>query len=389
MDRYQRAIDAYKRMRDVEKSSPGALVERERVFHDTPDSGPDKLAESPQFEKTGFPVSQEQDTEPTGAARAARLLIALGSEQASKVLGELSEEEVESIAAEVMRTPVVRRSEAERLVADIGEMAERRRLRGGPETAREMLVAAFGEEVGERFFYRSVPHAAQHHFGFLNDLERHQLSALLRDESPTTIALIVTHIDRALAAGLLADLDPDERNDVVRRIGRMGKLSRDVVLRVEEAVRDKIRNQGRVVTQGVEGTSTLAAILRHMPPSEETSILRQLELTDGDLSRSVKDELFTTDVLFAIADRDLADLMREFGDSEIALFLKGKEQPLRVRVLNAISDRRRLAVSDEYAHLGSQPQRDVDDITRELLERVRELEAAGELLVPRDGERYI
>ena len=355
-----------------------------------------KDSDEPAFEKVGPPSGAAPGAGSgaiaetgSGPGRVARLLIAMGPERASEVLGRLDPSEVEMVAQAIIRTPKVRSEDAARLLEAIGQSVDARRLAGGPEVAREMLVRAFGEDKGERFFHDAVPNVAPRHFQFLDDLEPHQLGLLFRDESAGAIAVVITHLDRASAGEVLNMLSPDRQTDVVRRVARMGRLNREVIVRIEEAVREKIRQQGHQVTQSVDGNEKLAAILRHMAPSAEGEILRALDLVDPELSRSVKERLYTTDLLLLLGDRDLADLLRDFGDIELALFMKGKPDEIRARVLRAVSERRRAAIAEEYAHLGTQKRTDVDAITHELLERLRELEEDGTILVPREGDRYI
>lgn len=355
--------------------------------------------DQPAFEKVGpdpgidpSTTTEALGTTTSGAERVAQLLIAMGPDRASDVLGRLEPPEIEMVAKAIIQTPSVRRDEAERLLQAIGRTAEGRAIAdgaGGPEIAREMLVRAFGEDRGERFFRDAVPEAAPSHFQFLNDLEAHQLRLLFKDESAGAIAVMITHLDRESAGAVLSTLPPDRQTEIVRRVAKMGRLNREVIVRIEEAVREKIRQQGRQVTQSVDGNEKLAAILRHMAPSSESEILRALDLVDPDLSRSVKERLYTTDLLILLHDRDLADLLREFGDAELALFLKGKTEELRARMLRALSERRRTSIAEEYVHLGAQKREDVDKITHEILERLRELEEDGTILVPREGDRYI
>ncbi len=391
MDRRKRAIDAYIRVRDR---------------GETPDDGPPDGLRSDEpsgFSKTAVrnpgkkrPPERPNDpqivadfVEGAGPDRAARLLIALGPGRAAEILRHLDEAEVEAIAGAIVATRGFRASELDAALSEATGAAAEASLRGGPEVAREMLRRAFGEEEGERRFFRSVPDAPSVHFAFLNDFEPAQVYAVLKDESSAAAALILAHINRESAANVLSRLSTDQRADVARRIARMGKLSRDVVLRVEEAVREKIRRQGRQVTQGVDGPATLAAIMRHMAPASGDALLAELRHANVDLGEAIEQKLFTTELLLELTDRHLADLLREFSDREIAVFLKGKDEQLRSRVLRSLSERRGATVSEEYAHLGAQRREEVDRVTAEVLERMRELEEEGTILVPREGDHYI
>jgi flagellar motor switch protein FliG len=317
------------------------------------------------------------------------LLIALGTERASQIIRLLDDEEVAAVAAAIAEARAVPREEADAILREMAGAPRVRGAKGGPEVAREMLRAAFGPDEGERRFFRSIPNATAHHFAFLNEMEPTQLQSVLKGEPPAAVALLLAHVDRDLAARTIALLPADDQAVVARRIARMGTLSRDVVLRVEEAIREKIRRRGTDVTQEIDGESTLAAILRHLRPSQGDAIVRELRDADIDLGESVRRKLYTADLVVRLSDRHLADLLREFSEREIALFLKGKEQDFRRRILSAVSERRAQMVSEEYAHLGAQRRGEVDRVTAEILERMRELEEEGSILVPREGDRYI
>ncbi|MFW5777024.1 MAG: FliG C-terminal domain-containing protein [Spirochaetota bacterium] len=442
MDRRKRAIDAYRKVRDGRSQPSEADDEASRGFEKTADDEPrdrrdEQPVRSPEADRPSGDAPEDKgsgtrdrsapeaaDEAPTaegaavtpdlervgresaadaaalrerlsgmlegpGADRAAKLLLALGTERAAQVMRLLDDDQVEAVAAALVRVRALSREEADAVLAHLAAGSTVPPARGGPDVAREILRAAFGEEEGERRFFRSVPNASAHHFAFLNELEPGQLHAAVRDESPAAAALILSHVERGLAAKTLSMLDEEARAAVARRIARMGKLSRDVVVRVEEAVREKIRRTGRQVSEEVDGAATLAAILHHLGPSRSESILGELRDANIDLSETVRRKLYSTELLFDLSDRHLADLLREFSDREISLFLKGKAEALRARVLRALSERRGQSVSDEYAHLGAQRREEVDRVTSEVLERLRELEEDGSILVPREGDRYI
>ncbi|MFW5683925.1 MAG: flagellar motor switch protein FliG [Spirochaetota bacterium] len=422
MDRRKRAADAYRRARDGAPLSPNEDTTPHRTGESPPSGSPSQsdppsgssaTPSEPRTERTssnGFdkttgptrdhfrgpaptapvdPETLERLLEGSGPDRAARLLVALGTERAAQILRRLDEEEVEAIAASIVTLQGVPKRELDAILAELPKGRQDAPLKAGPDVARRMLTAAFGEEEGGRIFFRAIPNAPAHHFAFLNELEPGQLHSVVKDEPDAAAALILAHVDRRLAARALALLPTARRAEVARRIARMGKLSHDVVTRVEEAVREKIRRQGRQVTQGVDGPATLAAILRHLAPSKGDEILGALRDADVDLSETIRERLYTSDMVASLSDRHLADLLREFSDREIALFLKGKDQTLRERVLRSLSQRRGEMVSDEYAHLGVQRREDVDRVTREVLARMRELEEEGSILVPREGDRYI
>ncbi|TVQ22636.1 MAG: hypothetical protein EA382_11660 [Spirochaetaceae bacterium] len=399
MDRRTRASEAYKAAAKPagKPSSTGQKKPPLPAASPDPDRTP---APDDGFEKTSAPGTSAT---PRGAKspgfarlvgagnldRAAKLLISMGTERAAEVMAHLSEAEVEQLASAIIGIKTVRRSDVDRPDVDSTQRGDAKPLRGGADVARAMLIEAFGEDDGERRFFRSVPNAPAHHFDFLNALEPGQLRAALKDEPAAATALVIAHLDRSVAAKLLPLLEEPKRAEIARRIARMDRLGRDTILRIEEALREKIRRQGSGRSEAAGGTATLAAILRHMAPSMGDAIIGELERADLALGASVKDELYTVELLEQLEPRDLHEVLAEFDDRDVALLLKGKSEAIRSAVLRAVSERRARDISDEYAHLGAQKREDVDRITRDVLLRVRELEESGRLLVPRDDERYI
>lgn len=381
VDPRRRAADAYQKQATSPPDSADA------AGSDDPDRQTDGgVKRRPHFLKTG--ISPDQLLAGGGVERAAKLLILLGTERAAPILAQLDEADTERIAAYIMQTPRVRTSESDALLEKIGEAPPAPPRAGGPEVAREMLVRALGEEAGERVFFRSVPNAAARHFQFLDGVEPHQMVVLLKEESPPAIAVILAHIQPAVAGKVLEALGPERARDVVRRIGRMQRLDRDVVLRIEEALRAKIRRQGRQITQAVEGASTLAAILRAMPASDERALLEAIDVTDPQLSTTVKDQLYTEEIIYRLDDRGLQELLRDFDEAEIALVMKGKDEAFRSAILRNVSERRRELISDEYQRLGPQRRSDVDEATRDFVLHIRRAEQAGRVLVRWDDDHY-
>ena len=378
MDRRKQAAEAYRRA----ATKPNAETAKESA-RAGPVGG---------FARTvSTPSALDRAVAGAGTGRAARLLIALGPQAAAGVLARLDAAQVERITGEIIRTPRVDREEAAELLSGAGSLVKTVRVTGGPDVARSMLRRAFGEEEGERIFYRSVPNAPAHLFAFMNDYEPAAVLNLLRDESAAAVSVILPHLERKLAAAVLAGLDEERRDEVVRRIARMSRIGREVVVRIEEALREKIKRVATAMTDSApaDGAMTLAAILRHLHPTDSDALIRELGGPDAGLARAVRERLYTIDHLALLPERSLADLLRDFSDEEIALFLKGKQEELRVLVLRCVSDRRRGSISELFAHSGPQKRERVEEATRAVLERLCELEESGAVLVPRPDDRYI
>ena len=65
------------------------------------------------------------------------------------------------------------------------------------------LQKPFGDSRAEEILMKSAPELLNIPFAFLNRLSFDQLTGILKDESPRTLALIMNHINRTFALKLL------------------------------------------------------------------------------------------------------------------------------------------------------------------------------------------
>ncbi|TVQ41277.1 MAG: hypothetical protein EA384_00715 [Spirochaetaceae bacterium] len=326
-----------------------------------------------------------------GVGKVARFLMAVGKQEAAAILRHLSEPEIEAVLREITAISHLGREEAGEILSEFGHVARQRKLepQGGAAVARRMLEQAFGVDVAEKIFSRVVPQPKGRAFEFLEDLEPQQLMVIAREESPAAIALILAHLTPASASAVISRLPEDVRREVLLRIARMERVDNEVLSKVEESLREKIRTHGRVVTESVDGRATLARILRTMGPTEGSAVLSSLREAEPEIYSDIQDRLFTIETLLLIEDTDLQRVLREFSDHDIAVILKGKSEDIRAKVLRNVSERRRTIIAEEYAHLGPLPRRDVDRAAGEFINYLKRLEQSGDLLVRHEDEEYV
>ncbi len=328
-----------------------------------------------------------------GGKRAAKLLMLLDEDAAGEILKHLSEGEVETITREIADIGKVDRGEAHRILEDfhVGK-TNVTSVSGGTEMAKEMLVRTFGPERGLSLYRRAVPIEIDNPLDFLDDLDFQQILMLLKKESASVVSVILPYIASRTASQVLEALPPELQMSVVKRIARMERISPDALMKVAEVLREKIRRQGRLVTEEIDGPRVIADILANMSAAAGKDILEELDDINPELVEHIRDRLFTVDVVFYMSEQDLQSVMREFSEEEIAVVVKGKTQEIRERILDNISTRRRNMVGEEGERLGAMKRLDVEKATREFVSYICELADDGRVLLNRnqdDGEERI
>lgn len=325
-----------------------------------------------------------------GFRKAAQFLLMLDEKQAAEVLSRFSPGEIEGITKEIAGLERVDRDEAGRLLEELGYDKRRSKTaEGGIEVARSILDKAFGTERGSRIIKRVLPFEGRRPFDFMNDLEPAQILVVLKNEPPAVISVVMSYLTPELSARLVEHLPKESRKEILLRIAHQGKLSPDVVEKMETVFRERIRQQGQVVSQEIDGKNALVDILRHMDLQAEKQIIEVLQAEDETLGREVRENLMSIDVVLRIAREDLQTLLRDFDDRELAVLLKGKSDEIRRCFWDSLSERRIESVRDEMDHAGPMRRSEVDKLTKEFLDYLMNMEEEGKLIIPRKGEEYV
>lgn len=284
----------------------------------------------------------------SGYHKAAQFLILIGEEQAAKVLRHLDEDEVEGITREIAAIERISDSEALKVLEEFGYLARARRgtPSGGQKKAREMLVASLGDQRGGELFER-VRRRIGPSFRFMHTVDPHQAAALLREESTAVAAAVLTQIDAVAAARILACFPPQSQQEIALRIARMRALTPDVLERVRASLEGRLDAEGRIVTRGIDGRATLAAIAKAMGAVQQEELLAGLEAGDPELAAAVQERLFSVETALEVPRRELADLLAGLADRELALLARGAGPAAREALLAAVSPRRRQIVASE------------------------------------------
>jgi flagellar motor switch protein FliG len=382
MESFRRRIDAYQK--NLSDTPTHAMPSKEKRDSEAP--------AVPVFLKTPDPERIAGKLASSGPGKIARFLLILGKNEAAEILRFFTEAEVELIMKELVGLHSVTATERYELLKEFGFILGTRgqAVAGGPQAARSFLVAAFGEHTGSALFRRFVLDKAQPKgFGFLSDLEPSQLRLLFKDESAPVIAIVLSRADSETGSRIISVLDSTKRTATLLRVGRMKKVDNEILQRVEEALIEKIRKQGRVVSTEIDGKNTIAAILRSMDTANGRKILDRLEDFDPELSADIEDRLFTLESLTLMIDRDLQTVLREYDDGHLALILKGKSEDIRAKILRNVSERRRSLIMEEYRNLGPVRKKDVDDASHEFVEHLKELDRKGQIILPNPNEEYL
>ncbi|WP_304221502.1 flagellar motor switch protein FliG [Gracilinema caldarium] len=346
------------------------------------------------FQKTVKEPAQTGKEGESKYRKVAKLLIVIGQKEASAILSKLEPEQIEAITKEIAAIRTVSHEEGEAILAEFRALFSQAlrhakttaQDRGGIDVARSLLAAAFGKEKGETLLRRAVPDAIENPFQFLEDFSPEQIVLLLKDEPAPVLALVLARLSAPKAAACIKNLSKDQKLEVVKRLAKMGKTSPEVIEKVAEVLRERAHKMGKTETTEVDGKAVLAAILRHADPSLGDEILENLEDINPELSRDIKEKLYTLDDVVRCDDRALQEKLRTMEDRDIALLLKGQEPEFIDKIKSNLSANRRTLVEEERTLLGPVPRKETEEVVQNFLSWFRTGRENGTILLVDDSD---
>ena len=341
--------------------------------------------------KVATPVkkSEGQDGKESMYRRVAKFLLIIGIDEAAKILPHLTEEQTERIIPEIASIRQIDPEEAETILAEFQSLVTRSRRNGGVDTAYSILAKAYGAEKAHAMLQKAVPDANGKPFDYLADIDADRLHLLISDESIAVQAIVLSHVKPQTAAAVLNIVDANTKRDIVVRLARMKSISPEVLKRMDQTIHEKLKALNLSAAQKTDGRGALAQILRKMDPNMEQSILDTLSLQDPDLSRDLRDRLFTIDDVIKADDRYIQTVLREMSDGDIAFLIAGKNDSFRLKILSNISKGRGDSVLEEEQLKKPMLKRDVERVTSRFFSELRRAWEDGKLVVMGDDDVYI
>ncbi len=336
------------------------------------------------------PVMDEEQEKESTYRRVAKFLLLIGVEEAAKIIPHLPQDQVEKIVPEIASIRNVSQEEAVVILAEFQSLLQKSREQGGVDTARDILVKAYGEKRADDVMKKAVPFAEGKPFEYLQDIEAEKLYILLKDESTPVRSLVLSQIPPKIAAETINAMNADEKAAVVSFLAKMKNIDPETLRRVDKSIHEKVLAVNTQKADRIDGRGALADILKRMDVSMENSILASLAHEDPALSDDLKERLFTTEDFLNADDRYLQEYLRGKQDIEIAYIIAGKKDSFRMKIFSNLSTTRGDQVLEEEQLHKPMLKADVDAATNRFFTDMRRAWEKGDLFITgRDDDVYV
>lgn len=324
--------------------------------------------------------------------KAAILLVSLGKEYCAKIFKRLSEEELEKISFEISNLQKIDSEVKRKVVKEFCEaiLAKNYAAEGGISFVKDVLDRALGQQKAYEIINR-LNNSVQHKrpFQFIAKLDTKQLLNLIQNEHPQTIALIFSYLEPKRAAEALNALPSEVQSDVIARIANMGRTSPEHINEVEKILEKKLFSFGMSDYTKVGGINTSVAILNFVDRATERHVLETLEAKDAELAQEIKSKMFLFEDIAKLDRSSIQRVLRDVSTSDLTLALKGVSEEFANVIFSNMSTRLQEIIREEMELLGSVRVRDVEEAQQRIVNIVRNLDEAGEIIILRGEEELL
>jgi flagellar motor switch protein FliG len=326
----------------------------------------------------------------SGVRKAAVLLLTLSQDEAAEILKRLPPEAIEDVSREIASMGEINVGTRKEVFSEFYNtaLANAYLAEGGLDYAKSLLRKSLPIDEAERAIKQVTQQVATTPFSFLQKAESENLLTFIQDEHPQTIALILAHLPPQKASEILVGLPSQKQVEVVKRVANMEQTNPEVIKEVERGLEHRLSD---IVSQTFEkagGVDTVAEILNLADRSTEKGIMEGLEAEDPDLVEQIRRLMFVFEDILLVNDKGIQSVLKEIDNEVLSLALKTASDELKGKIFKNMSERAAQLIQEDMQYMGPVRVSDVEQAQQKIVDVVRRLEDAGEIIIAgRGGEK--
>jgi flagellar motor switch protein FliG len=325
----------------------------------------------------------------SGPQKAAVLMLALGEDQCSRLLGMMHEDEIKEISAAMALLGPVRSEIVEHLCIEFAEsLGGAGSLVGSYENTERMLLKTLPRDRVTQIMEEIRGPAGRTMWDKLGNVHEAVLANYLKNEYPQTVAVVLSKVRADHAARVLSLLPDSFAMEVVMRMLRMESVQKDVLDGVERTLRAEFMSNLARSTRR-DAHEMMAEIFNNLDRQAEARFLSALEERNREAAERIKSLMFTFDDLQRLSGPAIQTLLRAVEKDKLPLALKGSSDKLRDLFFANLSERAGKLLREEIEQLGPVKLREVDEAQAAIVALAKELAAQGQIEIAENKDEEL
>jgi flagellar motor switch protein FliG len=256
---------------------------------------------------------------------------------------------------------------------------------GGINYAKDVLEKALGSQKAMDIINKLTASLQVKPFDFARKADPSQLLNFIQNEHPQTIALILAYLSSSQSAQILSALPQGKQSEVAQRIATMDRTSPEIIREVEMVLEKKLSslvNQDYTTAGGIQ---SIVDILNSVDRGTEKNIMDTLEIQDVELAEEIRKRMFVFEDIIGLDSTSIQRFIRDTDNKELAVALKGATKEVADVIYANMSKRMAEMIKEDMDFMGPVRLRDVEEAQQKIVNIIRRLEEAGEIIISRGG----
>ena len=313
----------------------------------------------------------------TGTEKAAALLLAVGKENASKILSQLDDEEIRAIARSASDLGAVSQSILESIADEfVVKVTIDGGLRGSSEHVERMLEEIMPPRQVKQIMADVRARMNEAVWPRLVELPAHLLAQFLNKEHPQVITYVLSKASASLSAEVVALFQNHLRNEVMRRMLTNKLVTQQSLRLLEQILRDELLLKVAKTT-GQDTHERVAKIVNKLSKKEMEEVLDSIGASRPKAAETVRGLLFTFDDIRKLPPRTRVSLFESIEADRLVPALNGADDEMKEFILSSVPSRTRRVIEQDLAAAPPMTEKEIERARREIADFALQLADQG------------
>lgn len=324
----------------------------------------------------------------TNSQKAAAVMVSIGADSASKIYKFLRETELEQLTFDIAKLEPLSAADLEYVMNEFYGicLAQQVITEGGLDYARSVLEKAFGSQAATQLLDKVSKSLQTKAFDFIRKADYKNLMAIIQNEHPQTIALILSYARADQASTIIAELPNNVKVEVVERVAKMDRTSPEMIKEVEKTLARKFSSIVSSEYTEIGGIDYIAEIINSMDRGTEKYIFDELGKRDPKLADEIRKRMFVFEDIVNLNSNDIQRILREVDSKDLTVALKGSPQDVQDVFFANMSKRMAESIKSEMEYLTGLRVREVDEAQQRIVAVIRRMEETGDITISKGGK---
>ncbi len=185
------------------------------------------------------------------------------------------------------------------------------------------------------------------------DLEKmnlFQLAAVLDEERPRTVALLLQNLSSARVADLLKQLSPQQRQAVVLELSRNPQAPEIVFEKIAETTIQRATEYPAQKKESIDPILRMADVFREIDKPDRRELIDTIRGENEEVASELQKAMYRFDDILELEDRQVQEVLSQVDSSTLQDALFEAEAEIIEKIMNNLSRRAASTLREELAY---------------------------------------